>query len=461
MKSLFLALLLLAPGSLVFGQANNPSPPKDRDSRQERMFGLLRSLDTNHDGQLDADEIQAAGRKGEMVRGIMQMTGLDEKYPVKISDLEEAMQKTRPGFNLPPSPEPQEAKKSFKTLKEILEALPRKPEKDDNFLASLEATEWIQQNALGSVIQITAKVSGFSTSRPSTLGRSPKRENYRVGIMLERQGLWEGIGFSLRVSGNILADENINNYYKIKDGDEATVEGKVTSAEINWGLGKGNINLSLTDCKLISVNKADAAVGFTKTGGGTLILSGSNTYTGTTNISGGTLVITDSNASTAETEAAKSRNEPTPAKSAGRKVAGVGSMPSFDGTGTITITGDAVRKPAKFWTCTTDSEEYAIRLDEVDYVLYRESQTTNPTSWHIAIHLKTQNQPISLIFNDAEKAHAVYQNLLQALESGSEKIIEVIGKNPEAGLRGTVRMQNAPVEKRKPPEEKKEKSLFD
>jgi hypothetical protein len=222
---------------------------------------------------------------------------------------------------------------------------------------------------------------------------------------------------------------DINDYSKIINGDLVTLEGKISNLTVEWGSGNETIQLSLSDCKLISVNKPEATEGITKTGGGTLVISNSNTYTG-------------------EAEASK----PTPAKT---KI----------NTGMINVSGGilAVQKAGKFWTYATENGEYAVRLDEVAYVQLLETKTNNPMNWHIFIHLKTKDNPIHLDFNEKDKAHAVYQSLLQALDSGSgSQVIEGIGANPEAELRGTVKIPNsAPAIKPIPPEEKKVKNLFD
>ena len=66
-------------------------------SREDRLAALLQQIDTNHDGQIDANEIQAAGPRAAMIEGMIRRAGLEPKYPIKISAIQQGMQNARRG----------------------------------------------------------------------------------------------------------------------------------------------------------------------------------------------------------------------------------------------------------------------------------------------------------------------------------------------------------------------------
>jgi hypothetical protein len=149
MRSLLLVLLVLGSSSLVFGQAESV-PSENSSSRESRLTEFLKQIDTNHDGQIDTEEIQAAGPRAGMIEGLIRRAGLEPKYPIKISDIQTGMQNARKNGGQAVAESPKEPPK-FKSLQEILEAMPRKPEKGDNILAAIVANEWLRSNAVGSV----------------------------------------------------------------------------------------------------------------------------------------------------------------------------------------------------------------------------------------------------------------------------------------------------------------------
>jgi hypothetical protein len=80
--------------------------------------GFLQRFDANHDGQIDASEAQAAGPRARFLEGMIRQAGLEPKYPIKVSAIQEGMQNGRnngypgggpngpPGgnFGFPPGP---------------------------------------------------------------------------------------------------------------------------------------------------------------------------------------------------------------------------------------------------------------------------------------------------------------------------------------------------------------------
>ncbi|MGD0384142.1 MAG: EF-hand domain-containing protein [Thermoguttaceae bacterium] len=60
-----------------------------QQARTQRMLSLLQSLDTNHNGMIDAEEAQ--GPNGQMIENILRRAGIEPKYPVSISKIQEAM----------------------------------------------------------------------------------------------------------------------------------------------------------------------------------------------------------------------------------------------------------------------------------------------------------------------------------------------------------------------------------
>jgi hypothetical protein len=436
MKSLLLVLLILASGSLVFGQAESV-PSEKSSSRESRLTEFLKLIDTNHDGELDAEEIQAAGPRTSMIEGLIRRAGLEPKYPIKISDIQTGIQNARTNRGHAVAESPNESPK-FKTLKEILEALPRKPETGDNKLASKVANKWLQSNVIGSVIQFSGMLSH--------IGQTSSRDGFLISLSLEsKQDVWEGYNFNLSVHAMAPPKADINNYSKISHGDIVTVEGMISGLEMEWESGKGSINLSLADCKLLSFLPANASDQVDerirkfalavlkqndKDGSGVLekdkgewsLVRHAESIDKDHN---GIITLDELTAyyQTRDTLNTKPANlfEATEAP----------KQPSItSNTGTITITGDSVHKPSKFWTGTTDTGVFAVRLDEIHFIQLIEVKSNNPPTWLIYILLKTKNDPIPVSFKEAEKAHAAYQSLLQALESGSEKVVEGIGKNP-------------------------------
>ncbi|MCC6125318.1 MAG: hypothetical protein IT426_10175 [Pirellulales bacterium] len=63
------------------------------------MAGFFAQIDANHDGQIDAGEIQAAGPRAGMVEGLIRRSGMEPKYPIKINSIQEAMQNARGNWN--------------------------------------------------------------------------------------------------------------------------------------------------------------------------------------------------------------------------------------------------------------------------------------------------------------------------------------------------------------------------
>jgi Ca2+-binding EF-hand superfamily protein len=55
----------------------------------------LQQYDTNHDGQIDASEVQTAGPRAAFLDGMLRRAGVEAKYPVKISAIQEAMHNVR------------------------------------------------------------------------------------------------------------------------------------------------------------------------------------------------------------------------------------------------------------------------------------------------------------------------------------------------------------------------------
>jgi Ca2+-binding EF-hand superfamily protein len=60
-----------------------------QQARAQRTLSLLQSLDTNHNGMIDAEEAQ--GPNGQMIENILRRAGIEPKYPVSISKIQEAM----------------------------------------------------------------------------------------------------------------------------------------------------------------------------------------------------------------------------------------------------------------------------------------------------------------------------------------------------------------------------------
>ena len=84
------------------------------------MMGFLEQFDANHDGQIDAQEVQAAGPRAGFLEGMVRRAGIEPKYPIKLSAIQEGMQNARnngnhgggpfgpPGGNSDTSPNPGE-----------------------------------------------------------------------------------------------------------------------------------------------------------------------------------------------------------------------------------------------------------------------------------------------------------------------------------------------------------------
>jgi Ca2+-binding EF-hand superfamily protein len=63
------------------------------------MIGMLQQIDTNHNGQIDANEVQALGQRAGMVEAMIRRSGVEPKYPVKLVAIQEGLQKSRNNWN--------------------------------------------------------------------------------------------------------------------------------------------------------------------------------------------------------------------------------------------------------------------------------------------------------------------------------------------------------------------------
>jgi hypothetical protein len=63
------------------------------------MAGFLQQLDINHDGQIDANEVQAAGPRAGFLDMMIRRAGMEPKYPLKVSAIQEGMQNARNNGN--------------------------------------------------------------------------------------------------------------------------------------------------------------------------------------------------------------------------------------------------------------------------------------------------------------------------------------------------------------------------
>jgi hypothetical protein len=391
MRSLLLVLVLTSTSS-VFGQAEPPSSSGGGGSRQERMLGFLQQFDTNHDGQIDADEIQAAGPRANVIEAMIRRAGMEPKYPIKISEIQEAMEKARSGreggggfIGTASAKEPPK----FKTLKEVLEALPRKPEKGDNNLAAKVANEWLQTNALGSVIHITGRLQDIG-----------EMGDKRIWLRLKpKQGAWENHHFTLEVGGNAPRNVNKNDLSKIIEGDVVTLEGRVSNLEMKWERGNGTIQLSLADCKLVSVNQPEGNTTGLRITAEPPVAAGKGEP--------GQIIVRE----TVTAEKPEANKKVLIYKEGGTTVSG----------GPATIPGGPLSlfKSRKFWTGKTDDGECAVSLEDVECVRYVEMAG----KFGVIVYFKGNiDKPIDLIYGDKEKAHSAYQSLLKALEESQRPV---------------------------------------
>lgn len=109
MKKSLLAAVILLGAAMAFGQTNesrdrsgNRSHRNDEASRNERrarrqamVEGFLKRMDANGNGKIDADEVSAEQKP--FAEGMLRRMGLEAKYPINISDVKQALEKSSQG----------------------------------------------------------------------------------------------------------------------------------------------------------------------------------------------------------------------------------------------------------------------------------------------------------------------------------------------------------------------------
>jgi hypothetical protein len=66
--------------------------PEQMQQRMSRMEDMLRELDTNHNGMLDAEEV--SGPRKQFIEGMLSRAGIELKYPIPLSTIRDAMTKS-------------------------------------------------------------------------------------------------------------------------------------------------------------------------------------------------------------------------------------------------------------------------------------------------------------------------------------------------------------------------------
>jgi Ca2+-binding EF-hand superfamily protein len=95
------------------GVMGGMSPEAMQMARAQRMQAMLQTIDANHNGQIDPEEAQ--GPYGGMIDRILRQSGIEPKYPMPLSKVQEAMNNRFRGINGPASPSPASEKSAEET----------------------------------------------------------------------------------------------------------------------------------------------------------------------------------------------------------------------------------------------------------------------------------------------------------------------------------------------------------
>lgn len=153
---------------------------------------------------------------------------------------------------------PRETVTVYSDIQEILDKLPRKPERGDNSLASEKSNKWLAANVEGSILKAKCTASSVDRKRVQTK---------------ERHTTWLGYDFSLCISVEIRRDGSVG-IDKLLYGDRVLLEGTIKQFNISWSTSQryygsagvplgspqhGSITIVLEDCKVVRQEKQPAA----------------------------------------------------------------------------------------------------------------------------------------------------------------------------------------------------------
>jgi hypothetical protein len=140
------------------------------------------------------------------------------------------------------------AKESFKSLQDILEAMPRQPEKEDNILACQMNSDWLSAHARNIVIGMTGCVDDISPRLPG--------ESRVVHITLNTELKYKELVFEVNIFATSAIDANINEFAHIHEGDIVALEGEIIGMVPCWKDGRGTINVFMSIIKVLSIREA-------------------------------------------------------------------------------------------------------------------------------------------------------------------------------------------------------------
>jgi len=119
------------------------------------------------------------------------------------------------------SAEPNEKPKIFRSVKELLEAMPRKPEIGDNPLAVRGLPDWVKKNVVGCTLQSTGKVR--------VVGHGGRNELRCDVPDLE----WRHYDFTITIYANF-PESALDDLSRVAEGSQIDLIGRIERCKIFW-----------------------------------------------------------------------------------------------------------------------------------------------------------------------------------------------------------------------------------
>jgi hypothetical protein len=154
------------------------------------------------------------------------------------------------------------------SLRSLLEAMPRQPEKDDNELAWPENREWLAKKVKGKHVQFNGKVGGVAARTEGQV------KGFNIGCNLQF-GQWRDFRWSISFGGFFPRSKTVD-FSKVHPGDAIQFEGEVATMDVRWAsqrietgmirdpnnpqtrtVRNGTIRIGLTNCRVIAITKAE------------------------------------------------------------------------------------------------------------------------------------------------------------------------------------------------------------